>query len=466
MQTTSTTVRVSSFVAFVAGLLAPLAAFVAVFVTVSLYGSVDYMLHADQVSPAEINRQITAFGERVGPLTPYLSWALTAVAAALVARRAPDAFVARGAAAASGSMAAQLAIVIALSETVTRSGASVLVTATLAVAGAGTAAGWAVGEPSRVLARVVGAIQRARDDGEIAAAIAATRGAGTRLDVRILRATDATSTPDDRATLRVPIPSASGEPAVLEAGSGRPWRDVKVRAKMWTRVAAAVGSARDSLAALEEARRTALERERQRIGRDIHDTMAQDVLSAIVHLEAAQLAGIEPAPARAHVESALAAARDALSSARQIVWASQAPADVPLSEALSSLVANWRARGELDAQLTCDGAARSVDREVTSALLRVAHEALSNVRKHAQAKQARVSLSFTAGAVALEVCDDGRGMPRGRSGDARGNGGGFGLASMREQVRSLGGDFAVGPGPGGGTSVAVVFPIAAHEGGG
>jgi signal transduction histidine kinase len=459
-------VRASFLAALVAGLLAPLAAFAAVFVTVSLYGSVDYMLHVDQVPAEVINAQITAFGVRAGAFTPYLSWTLTALAAALVTRRAPDAFVARGALTAIGSMVGQVAIVIALEETVTRSGASVLGTVTLAVAGAGTAAGWTLGESARVLARIVTAIQRARDDDEIAAAIAATRGAGTRLAVRIAHGTVATTSAADPATLRVPIPSSSGEPALLEVGSERPWLDLKARAKMWRRVAAAVGTARDSLAALEEARRTALERERQRIGRDIHDTMAQDVLSAIVHLEAAQLAGIEPAPARAHVESALAAARDALSSARQIVWASQAPADVPLPDALSSLVANWRARGELDALLTCDGAARSVDREVTSALLRVAHEALSNVRKHAQAKQARVSLSFTAGAIALEIRDDGRGMPRGRSGDARGDGGGFGLASMREQVKSLGGDFAVGPGPGGGTAVAVVFPIAAREGGG
>jgi len=464
MQTTSIVVRVWSIVALVAGFLAPLLAFVAVFTTISLYGSVDYMLHADQVPAEVINAQITAFGVRAGALTPYLSWALTTVAAALVARSAPDAFVARGALAAVGSTAAQMGIVIALDDRMTRSDAGVMLVATLAVAAAGTAAGWALGEPWRVLSRVVAGIQRACDDDEIAAAIAATPGTGTRLDVRIALASDAASAPADRAMLRVPIPAAAAEPAVLEVASERPWLYLGTRARMWRSVAAAVGSARESLAALDEARRTALERERQRIGRDIHDTLAQDVLSAIVHLEAAQLAGIEPAPARQHVEAALAAARDALSSARQVVWASQAPADVPLPDALSSLVANWRARGELDAELTCDGAPRSVGSEITSTLLRVAHEALSNVRKHACAKQARVSLSYTAAAVALEIRDDGRGMPRGRAGSARGDGGGFGLASMREQVRSLGGDFAVGPGPGGGTSVAVVVPLAAPEG--
>jgi len=490
--------RTSSIVTVLAGLIAPVVASVAVFLLISAYGSLLYVLYAGQASPDVLNARITRLAQHSGLLYELAAWALTGLVSVAVARRAPDGFAARAALVAVGTIAARVLIELAITGGITVLSLGETLGGAFSVVAVGTVVGWVAGEPRRVFSRVVSALSRARSEEELVKALAATRGHGVRSAVCLWRSsggamrpvavvdplgrdrTEPTNAPpqldpgardrwritnerDGRATLWMSIPLEGAETAALEVGSDHAWLFLWLRVATWRRTAAAVWRSLEAIAALERARSAALQRERERIGRDIHDTLAQDVLSAIVHLEAAALAGVEPPSAREHVEAALSSARDALSVARQVVWASQSAAEVPLRDALSSLVANWRARSQLDAELECTGVACSLDREVTSTLLRVAHEALTNISKHAHAHQAFVSLSYTSSTVALEIRDDGRGLPRRRADGVRSDGGGFGLASMREQVSSLRGDFAVRPSPGGGTTVAVVVPVGARQ---
>lgn len=94
---------------------------------------------------------------------------------------------------------------------------------------------------------------------------------------------------------------------------------------------------------------------------------------------------------------------------------------------------------------------------IEAALFRVAQEALTNVARHAQASRAVVTLSYLDEVVLLDVRDDGRGMARGRSG-------GFGLSSMRQRIRSIGGSVEIESEDGRGTAVSASVPVVPDTG--
>jgi signal transduction histidine kinase len=200
--------------------------------------------------------------------------------------------------------------------------------------------------------------------------------------------------------------------------------------------------------------------ERQRLARDIHDTLAQGFVSIVLQLQAAEAelpAGA--AEARAHLERARRTARDNLAEARRLVWdlRPQALSAAPLGEALGRLAGRVAEETGLVATATVTGTPRplSADAEVT--LLRVTQEALANVTRHAHAGRVAVTLSYMDGEAALDVRDDGTGFAP--EADGHGPGGGLGLRGMRERVEALGGRLAVESAPGQGTTVAVTVPV-------
>jgi signal transduction histidine kinase len=216
--------------------------------------------------------------------------------------------------------------------------------------------------------------------------------------------------------------------------------------------------------------------ERQRLARDIHDTLAQGFVSIVLQLQAAEAelpAGATEA--REHLERARRTARDNLTEARRLVWdlRPQALAAAPLGEALGRLADRVAEETGLDATATVTGTPRplSADTEVT--LLRVTQEALANVARHAGAGRVAVTLSYMDGEAALDVRDDGSGFapegfgePQGGAptigaadGHGQGPGGGLGLRGMRERVEALGGRLAVESAPGAGTTIAVTVPV-------
>lgn len=130
-----------------------------------------------------------------------------------------------------------------------------------------------------------------------------------------------------------------------------------------------------------------------------------------------------------------------------------------LVDALEGLVRDFRSETGLDAASRVSGAPRRLEPAIEAALLRVAQEALANVRKHARARTVALTLTYLDDAVRLEVRDDGVGFEPELARDRDGWGAsGFGLTGMRERLEQNGGTLTVESAPGQGTTIAVALP--------
>ncbi|MFF3526213.1 sensor histidine kinase [Streptomyces rubiginosohelvolus] len=222
---------------------------------------------------------------------------------------------------------------------------------------------------------------------------------------------------------------------------------------------------------LAEAERTAgTLAERERLAREIHDTLAQGLSSIQLLLRAAERSLPENAPAAPHVRAAREAAQANLAEARSFVRA-LTPPDLErgsLAAALERLCARTTAP-ELTVRFAVSGTPVELPTPYEVALLRTAQSALANTVRHAEARRAEITLSFMDTSVALDVVDDGRGFdPSGAPGHERGEGGeggdgGFGLPAMRARAGSLGGALSVESAPGQGTAVALTLPLPVAE---
>jgi signal transduction histidine kinase len=216
---------------------------------------------------------------------------------------------------------------------------------------------------------------------------------------------------------------------------------------------------------LTQAREAGAGDERQRMAREIHDTLAQGLTGIITQLEAAQQTTHEAERER-RIDNSKRLARDSLAEARRSVQAlrPQALEDSRLPDALAEEVARWTATSGVPAEVAATGDPRALYPEVEVTLLRVAQEALANVAKHAAAAHAWVTLSYMEDVVTLDVRDDGSGFaPLGESSAGGGGtggtaGGGFGLIAMRQRVNRLAGQLEIESEPGVGTAVSASLP--------
>ncbi len=212
---------------------------------------------------------------------------------------------------------------------------------------------------------------------------------------------------------------------------------------------------------LVQAREAGVLEERQRMAREIHDTLAQGLTGIITQLEAAQRTGQETERER-RIGNAKQLARDSLAEARRSVQAMrpQALEGTRLPDALAAETARWSATSGVNAEVTTTGDPRPLHPEVEVTLLRVAQEALANVARHAGASHAGVTLSYMEDVVTLDVRDDGSGfVVNGRAHDAPpANGSGFGLTAMRQRVTRLAGQLEIESEPGAGTAVSASVP--------
>ncbi|MBN9745120.1 histidine kinase [Amycolatopsis sp. A1MSW2902] len=206
---------------------------------------------------------------------------------------------------------------------------------------------------------------------------------------------------------------------------------------------------------LTQAREAGVLDERQRMAREIHDTVAQGLTGIVTQLQAADRA-TEAADRQRHLDHVHTLAKDSLTEARRAVQALRPEplADSHLPEALAGL-AN-RVSGTSGAKVTADvaGDAQPLLPELEVALYRVAQEALANAEKHAHATRIGITLTYTSDLVMLDVRDDGRGFA---SGD-RGDGTGFGLEAMRQRVQRVAGSLTIESARGEGTAVHAEFP--------
>jgi signal transduction histidine kinase len=179
-------------------------------------------------------------------------------------------------------------------------------------------------------------------------------------------------------------------------------------------------------------------RERNRIARDIHDSVGHYLTVVHVQIEAARaIVARDPAAADECLHRAQDLARDGLGELRRSV--SMLRESRAFDASLARLIEDARAGG-LIAVLEVEGTPRPLAPAVEVALYRAAQEALTNVQRHARATRVTCTLRHDAREVRLRIVDDGTG--------ASSTGGGFGLAGMRERVEAVGGTLAIEPGPG------------------
>ena len=215
---------------------------------------------------------------------------------------------------------------------------------------------------------------------------------------------------------------------------------------------------------LTQARETGVLDERQRMAREIHDTIAQGLTGVITQLEAAGNVK-DPSELGRHLDNAARLARESLTEARRSV---QGIPPVPLEktrlpEAIADVVSRWSRLNEVPVQLTTTGNAEGLHPEIEVVLLRVVQEALANVARHARASRVGVTLSYMGDVVTLDVRDNGIGFV-----PSNGNGvatrGGFGLTAMRQRVDRVAGQLEIESGPGEGTAISVSVPAIPVEG--
>ena len=219
-----------------------------------------------------------------------------------------------------------------------------------------------------------------------------------------------------------------------------------------------LSSTRSELAAAE--RQAGILGERQRIAGDIHDTLTQGLASIVMLLEAAQAAYQAGQPeAGRRIEEAARTAREGLQDVRRLVWdlRPEVLERGTLEEALARLTAQLEEQTGMAAQLVVTGEAGALAPQVEVTLLRMAQEALANVRRHAHAQEVTITLSYMEDEVALDVQDDGRGFHPAMLIGASPIGG-LGLTAMRERVESLGGTLTVESTPGEGATVVAQLP--------
>ncbi|GAA2214485.1 sensor histidine kinase [Nonomuraea monospora] len=215
---------------------------------------------------------------------------------------------------------------------------------------------------------------------------------------------------------------------------------------------------------LAQAREAGVLDERQRMAREIHDTLAQGLTGIIAQLQAAEQLHEVPAQWRRPFDAVKNVARQTLSEARRSVDALRPePLDgARLSDALADVAGRWSKLHGLPVQVTTTGTVRPIAADAEFALLRTAQEALANVAKHAGAARVGVTLSYLEQEVALDVRDDGEGFDPARLDATAGpspGGGGFGLAIMRQRVEALSGTLRIESEPGAGTGISACLPF-------
>jgi PAS domain S-box-containing protein len=207
-----------------------------------------------------------------------------------------------------------------------------------------------------------------------------------------------------------------------------------------------------------QSRQSAVMAERNRMARDIHDTLAQGFTGVIVQLEAAGEAMSQSRTARVsdHLNQAGELARESLREARRSVQAlrPQALEGKQVSEALKDLIEKMTRGTTVHAEFTLQGNQQKLPPEWEANLLRIGQEVLTNVLRHARASEFNVLLVFGSREIRLNLRDDGCGFDPKRRHE------GFGLQGMSERAEGMGGQLSIESANGKGTMISIVLPLA------
>jgi ligand-binding sensor domain-containing protein/signal transduction histidine kinase len=196
--------------------------------------------------------------------------------------------------------------------------------------------------------------------------------------------------------------------------------------------------------------------ERGRIAREIHDTLAQGIVSISLQLEVVtRLMGTSVEAARAQLDETRALVRQSLADARSSIWDLRTEGTQELPVRLGNAVKMLTASGDPPGKLTVTGSYRAIGRGLEDELLRIGQEAVTNAVRHASSSLIEVMLAYDMKSVRLVVRDNGQGFDASGPGPA----GHFGLQGMRERAEKIRARMEVESERGKGTQVLVELPI-------
>jgi signal transduction histidine kinase len=214
----------------------------------------------------------------------------------------------------------------------------------------------------------------------------------------------------------------------------------------------------------QKVRREGVLEERDRIAREFHDTLEQELAAITIQLDVVSAQSESPGIARQQLELARNMSRRSLLEARRSVWdlRSHLLENSNLAAALKELVVPLSRTNGIDIVVQSSGTPKKLPALTEHNLLRITQEALTNAFKHSRAKNILVTLNYEAKQVQLGIRDDGTGFAVQSVGSA--NGGHFGLLDMRERAEKIGARFSLSTQPGSGTIILVNIADAAFAG--
>lgn len=205
-----------------------------------------------------------------------------------------------------------------------------------------------------------------------------------------------------------------------------------------------------------QAEELAVSEERNRLAREMHDTLGHRLTVAIVQLEGAKrLVKEDPDRAETMVGTVHEQMRAALSELRSTVATLREPlqSDISLKNALRALGENFQAATDIQVEMAFAYKLPEFSNEYRTALYRAAQEALTNVQRHAKADTVRMTLEIQDGEINLTLYDNGIGLPH--NADKLG----FGLRGIKERAAQLGGRMRLEPNPEGGAQICICLPL-------
>ena len=274
--------------------------------------------------------------------------------------------------------------------------------------------------------------------------------------------------PEDDAAIRytevaVPIRTKTRVLGVLDirgdAGSGLDESDIFTLQTLADQIAVAIENAR----LYETGQQLAVSEERNRLARDLHDSVTQELFSMTM-MASALPALIERRPdvARERAERLQNLARGALAEMRALLFALRPAslADEGLIAAVTKHAAAFESREGVTVHVEIDGEGRP-PHTVEEAFYRVMQEARNNISKHAKAENVWITLVVDDDCTSLQIRDDGEGFDSAAPGD----GAGMGMRTMRERIAEINGDFVLNSTPGLGVTVQVSAPLGTAQAG-
>jgi two-component system sensor histidine kinase DegS len=206
----------------------------------------------------------------------------------------------------------------------------------------------------------------------------------------------------------------------------------------------------DEIASLEQELKTlAVVEERNRLAREIHDGLGAALSGLIIQAEYAANISKEPL-VKAEIKELKGAAEEAIDELRRALTMMRN--DFQLIPALENMVNTFKSRHKVPAELALRGAPPRLSNETQLTIFRIMQESLTNIAKHAGARQVRVSVTFTVDGLSMTIADDGKGFDIRNTPVHH-----YGLINMRERARKVGGDVLIDSEPGEGTTITLVI---------